>query len=141
VESGRRIADTTGDGRVHTTIMLARLIRKAKEREKDKSARDHRPAEYPEATSQIWVVLPNDAWDLDDLGIMAVHFGPAFPRSDTLCIGDDEIRPQRNGPEYLGGRKGHQPEVPATVKTLGVNHYLPELTLALVERVNGRDWN
>ena len=117
--------------------MLARLIRKAKEPEKDKSARDQRPAEYPKANSQIWVVLPNDARDLVDLGIVTVHISPAFPRLDTcLRIGHDEIRPQRNGPKYLGRRKGHQPEVPATVKTLGMDHYLAELTLAPVERVN-----
>ena len=85
--------------------MLARLIRKAKEPEKDKSARDQRPAEYPEAISQIWVVLPNDTWDLDDLGIVSVRVGPAFPGFDTrLRIGDDEICPQRNGPEYIDSR-------------------------------------
>ena len=142
MDSERRVADTTGDRRVHTTIKLARLIRKAKEREKDKSARDQRPAEYLEAISQIWVILPNEACDLDDLGIVAVRVGPAFPRCDTrLRIGDDEIRPQRNGPEYLGGRNGHQAEVPATAETMGMRHYLLELTLALVERANGHDWN
>jgi hypothetical protein len=140
VASERREADTTGDGHVHTTIMLARLIRKAKEREKDKSARDQRPAEYPEGTSQIWVVLPNDAWDLVDLGIVAVRVSPAFPGLDThLRIGDDEIRPKRNGTKYLRGRKGDQPDVPATAQTLGMYHYPAEPTLAFVERIDGRD--
>ena len=70
-----------------------------------------------------------------------MRVGPTFPRCDTvLRIGDDDIRPQRNGPEYIGGRKGHQPEVPATAKTMR-RHHLLELTLVLVERANGRDWN
>ena len=120
--------------------MLASLICKAKEREKDKRARDQRPAEYLDPSSKLWVVLPNVAWDLDDLGIVSVHLSPASPRPDTCRrIGDDEIRPQRNGPKYLGRRKGHQPEVPATAKTLRMRHHLFELTLALVERANGRD--
>jgi hypothetical protein len=54
-----------------------------------------------------------------------------------LCIVHNNIRPYRNGPEYLDGRKGHQAEVPATAETLGRQHYLPELTLALVKRING----
>jgi hypothetical protein len=120
--------------------MLARLIRKAKEREKNNSACNQRPSEYLEATSQIWVVLPNDAWDLDDLGIVAVRVSPAFPGLNTyLRIGDDEIGPKRNGTKYLRGRKGDQPDVPATAQTLGMYHYLAELTLAFVERVDGRD--
>ena len=88
--------------------MLARLIRKAKECKKGKRARDDRPAEHLDAVSHGWVILPDDAWDLDDLGIVAVHVGPAFPRSDTrLRGGHNEIRSQRNGPKYFGGRKGH----------------------------------
>jgi hypothetical protein len=47
--------------------MLARLIRKAKECKKDKRARDNQPAEHLDAASHMWVILPNDAWDLDDL--------------------------------------------------------------------------
>jgi hypothetical protein len=134
-----RAADTTGDRLVHTSIKLTRLIRKTEERKKDKRARHQQPSEYLEAISQMWVILPNDAWDLDDLGIVAVRVGPAFPRLDTrLRIGDDEIRPQRNGPEYLDARNGHQAEVQATTGTLGMRHLL-ELTLALVERADGYD--
>jgi hypothetical protein len=122
--------------------MLARLIREAKEREKDKSARDQRPAEHFEVVNHTRVIPPDEACDLDDLGIVAVCVGPAFPRCDTrLRIGDDDIQPQRNGPKYIGGGKGHQPEAPATAKTLGMRHHLLELTLVLVERPNGRDWN
>jgi hypothetical protein len=107
--------------------MLARLIPKAEECEKDKSTRDQRPAEYLEATSQIWVILPNEACDLHYIGIVAVRGGPALPRLDTcLRIGDDEIRPQWNGSEYLGGRNAHQPEVPATARTLRMRHHLVE---------------
>ena len=119
------------------SIILECLTRKAKEREKYKRARDQRPAEYPEATSQIRVVLPYDGRDLDDFGIVSMRVSPAFPRLDTrLRIGDDEVCPQRNGPEYIDGRKGHQPEVPATIETWTRGHHLPKLTLAPVERVN-----
>ena len=139
--SERRVADMTSDRRVQPTIMLERLVRKAKEREKDKSARDQRPAEHLEADFHTRVIPPDRACDLVDFGIVAVRVGPAFPRCDTaLHIGDDDIRPQRNAPEYIGGRKGHQPEVTATAKTLR-RHHLLELTLVLVERANGRDWN
>ena len=92
-----RVADTTGDRRVQATIMLARLIRKAKEAEKDESARDKRPTVCLDAAG---VLPPNDAWDLDDMGKVAVREGPSFPRFDTcLRIDDDKIRPQRNGPK------------------------------------------
>ena len=108
ISERRQVADTSYDRRVQTTIMLARLIRKAKERKKGKRACDNQPAEHLDAVSHKWVILPNDAWDLDDLGIVAVHVGPAFPRPDTrLRTGHDEIRSQRNCPKYLGGRKGH----------------------------------
>ena len=50
VSERRQVADTRCDRRVQTTIMLARLIRKAKKREKDKRARDQLPAEHLEAT-------------------------------------------------------------------------------------------
>jgi hypothetical protein len=117
--------------------MLACLICKAKECEKDKRTRHQRPAKYPKATSEIWVILPNNAWDLDDLRIVAMCVSPAFPRLDIrLRIGDDEIRSQWNGPKYLSSRKGHQPEVPTTVKAMGMDDYLPELILASVKRVN-----
>ena len=142
VESGRRVADTTGEGRVRTTIMLARLIRKAEEPEKDKRARDKRPAEHLEADSHLWVFLPNDAWDLVDRVIVAVRVGPAFPRCNAhLRRADDDIRPQKNGPENLGGGKSHQAEVSSTTETMGRRHYLPELTFALVKRVNGHHWS
>jgi hypothetical protein len=141
VENEPRAADTTRDRLVHTPIKLARLIRKAKEREKDKSARDQRPAEHLEAISHTRVTPPDEACDLDDLGIVTVRGGPALPRCDTcLRTDDNDIRPQRNGPEHLGGRKGHQAEVPATAK-LGMRRHLLEQTLALVERANRRDWN
>ena len=90
--------------------MMAYRIRKAKEREKDESRRDKRPTVCLE---EAGVLLPDDAWDLNDMGIVAVGVCPAFPRFDTcLRIDDDVIRPQRNGrerPEHLGGRKGHCP--------------------------------
>jgi hypothetical protein len=114
--------------------MLARLIRKAEECEKGKRARDNQPVGYFEGVSHISVILPNEAWDLDDHGIVAVSLGPAYPRCDTfLRIIHDKIRPQRNGPEYPGGRKGRQAEVPATTETLGRRHYLPELTLVHIK--------
>jgi hypothetical protein len=123
--------------------MLARLSRKAEEREKYKRACDKRPAEHLELDSDIWVILPNDTWDLDDLGIVTVRVGPAFPRVDTnLRIPHDDIRPQGNGPEYLDGGNAHQAEVSATTETMGRRHPLPELsgpTIALVERINGYD--
>ena len=138
--SERRVADTTGNRREQTAIILARLIGKAKEAEKDKSARNKRPTVCLEAAASPGVILPNGAWDLEDMGVVAVRIRPAFPRCDTyLRIVDDEIRPQRNGPNYLGGRKGHQPEIPATVKTLRMSHYLAELASPLVECANAHD--
>jgi hypothetical protein len=117
------VADTTGERCVHTTIALARLIRKAEEREKEKRASNKRPTEYLEAIFRIWVIPPNEACDLDNRGIVAVRVCPAYPRSDTLLhIGHDKIRPQRNGPEYLDGADGHQAEVPATTETRGSRH-------------------
>jgi hypothetical protein len=142
VENEPRAADTTRDRLVHTPIKLARLIRKAKEREKYKSARDQQPAEHLEAVSHTRVIPPDEARDLDNLGIVAVRGGPTLPRCDTfLRSNDNDIRPQWNGSENSGGRNAHQPEVPATAETLGMRHHLLELTLALVERANGRDWN
>lgn len=141
MESKHRVADTTGERRVHTTIALARLVRKAEEPEKEKRAYDKRPAVYLEAVSYRWVVLPNKACDLDDRGIVAVRVGPAYPRPDTrLRSGHDEIRSQRNGPEYLDGADGHQADVSPTAETRGSLHQLAKLTLAIVERVSGCDW-
>ena len=123
MESERRVADTTGERRVHPTIAQARLIREAKEREKDKSARDKRPTVYLRGVSYIWVILPNKACDLDDLRIVAVRVGPAFPRIHTaLSIDHDEIRPQRDGPKNLDGANGHQADVPAATETRGSQH-------------------
>ena len=45
MESERRVADTAGERREDTAIAVARLIRKTKQREKDKRADDKRPAE------------------------------------------------------------------------------------------------
>ena len=135
-----RVADTISDRRVQTSIKSARLIRKTEECKKDKSARDQRPAEHLEAVSSNGDTLPDKSCDLGDRGRVAVRVGPAFPRCDTfLRIGYEDIRPQRNCPKYLGGRKGHQPEVQATIGTLGMRHRLLELTLALVERADGYD--
>ena len=140
VENEPRVADTISDRRVHTSIKSARLIRKTEECEKDKSARDQRPAEHLEALMCNGDTPPDKSCDLGDRGRVAVRVGPAFPRCDTfLRTGYDDIRPQRNCPEYLGGRKGHQPEVQATTGTLGIRHCLLELTLALVERADGCD--
>jgi hypothetical protein len=122
--------------------MLARLIRKAKEREKNKRARDNQPTEHLEANSYWWVILPDETRDLADRGIVGVYVGPARPRRDThLHIVYDDIRPQRNGPEYLDAGKGHQAEVPATTRTIRRRHKLVELTFTLEERVNGQDWS
>jgi hypothetical protein len=141
VESGRQVAHATGERREQTTIMLARLIRTAEEREKDERARDQRPAEHLEPDRHNWVILPNEACELVDRGIVAVRVGPAI-RSDTqLRSLHDVICPQRNGPEYLDGGNGYQAEVPAAAGTMGRRHYLLELTSALVERINGYDWN
>ena len=140
--SERRVADTSGDRRVQAAIMLASLIREAKEREKHESARDKRPTVCLETTRVQRVSLPNRVWDLVDMGVVAVRIGPASPSCDiSLRTIDDEIRPQRDGPDYLGRRKGHQPEIPTTVETLRVSHYLVELTLAPVECANARDCN
>ena len=120
----RATADTTRERRVHTTIALARLVRKAEEREKEKRAHDKRPAVYFEAVSHHWVVLPNEACDLGDRGIVAVRVRPAYPRLDTrLRGGHNKIRSQRNGPNYLDGADGHQAEVPPTAEaTRGSRH-------------------
>ena len=100
--------------------MYARLIREAEKREKEKSTRDERPTVYLDVGSYFRVILPNEACDLPDPGIMAVHVGPAYPRSDTqLCIVHNDIHPQRNSPEYLDAADGHQAEVPATTQTRG----------------------
>ena len=107
-KSGRRVADPTSEQRVHTTIVLARLIRKPEEREKDKSAHDKQPAEQLYADIHIRVVLPNGAWDLEHLGIVTVDVGPAFPRCDGLLgIVHYDVRPHWDGPKYLYERKGH----------------------------------
>jgi hypothetical protein len=120
--------------------MLTRLVRKAKERKKDKCARDKQPAEHLKAVGQIWLILPNKGRELGDRGIVGVYLGPV-PRYDiTLCSEHDEINPQRNGPEYLDGGKGHQAKVPATIGTIGRRHNLAELTSALVECEDGHDW-
>lgn len=69
-----------------------------------------------------------------------MRVGPAYPRWDTaLRIVHDDKRRDRNGPAYLDPGNGHQAKVPATTETRGRRHYLLELTMALVERVNSRD--
>jgi hypothetical protein len=140
VENEPRVANTIGDRLVHTSIKSPRLIRKTEECEKDKSTRDQRPAEHLEAVSYDRDIPPDETCNLVDHGIVAVRVGPAFPRSDTEShIGYEDIRPQRNCPKNLGGRKGHQPEVQATTGTLGMRHHLLELTLALVKCADGYD--
>lgn len=123
--------------------MSARLIPKAEECKKDKRARDQQPAVHLETDSTLSVILPNDAWNLKNLGIVVVYGGPASPRSNTPIasgtVHENECS-QRNGPKYLEEGQGHQAEVPATTEALRA-HCLPELLLALVEQVDGRDWN
>ena len=123
MDSKRRVADTTGKRCVHTTIMSTSFLRKADEREKDKRTHDQRPAEYLEANSPFWIILPNKAWDLKNLGIVAVRVGPAYPRRDTdFRIVHDKKCPQWNGSEYLDDANGHQAEVLVKAETLGKRH-------------------
>jgi len=120
--------------------MLARLIREAKEAEKDECAGDDQPAEHLEPVVDARVLLPYESWHLDDSGIVAVHILPADPRADALLrIVDDHIRPDRNSSEDLNGRKGHQAEVAATVEVAVGRHELFELSFTFVERVNRHD--
>lgn len=96
---------------------MARLVREAKEREKEKGASDDQPAEHLEPVVDIRIRLPFERRHLDDSGIVAVHALPADPRADALLrIEDDHIRPDRNGSENLDGRKDHQAEVAAPVE-------------------------
>ena len=100
--------------------MFTRLTTKAEKREKGIRACDQRPAEHLEAQSRLGDVLPNEACDLIDHGILAFRVGPALPRMDTrLCNEHDVKRRQRNGPKYLDGRNGHQAEVSALTETGG----------------------
>lgn len=69
-----------------------------------------------------------------------MYVGPANVRRDaTLRIVHDVIRAQRNGRAYIGDGNGHQAKVSAPVETRVRRAYLPELTMAFVERVNRRD--
>jgi hypothetical protein len=50
--------------------MLARLIRKTEEREKDERGHDQKPAARLEAEPDIGNVLPNGGWDLKDTRVV-----------------------------------------------------------------------
>ena len=82
----------------------------------------------------MWVVPPNEACDLVDLGVVAVRIGPAHPGCDTVVrVVNDDKRPQRNGTDDFDGTNGHQADVPTAAETLRSRHQLAELTLALIE--------
>jgi hypothetical protein len=82
--------------------MSARLIPKTEECKKDKRARDQQPAVHLETDSILSVILPNNAWNLENLGIVVVYGGPASPRSNALIasgtVHENECS-QWNGPE------------------------------------------
>lgn len=117
--------------------MLARLVREAKEAEKDERASDDQPAEHLEPVVEARIPLPRESWYLNDSGIVAVHVLPADPRADALLrVVDDHVRPYRDGSENLDGREGHQAEVAPAVEVAVGRHELLELSLTFVERVN-----
>jgi len=98
--------------------MFTRFPSKAKQREKEKRAKDNRPAKHLEEESRPVVILPSITWDLSDLGIVPVHISPALPRYDTRLRVIHNVKcPQRNGPQHLSGGNGHQAEVLATTVT------------------------
>ncbi len=93
--------------------MLLRLVRKAKEREKEERAQDKRPAVHLEEQTTVGVIPPNGCRDLVHRRVVFVRVGPASPRTDTqLYSFRDQDRSQRDGPEYFGGRNDHQTDVP-----------------------------
>jgi len=63
--------------------MFTRLTTKAEQREKDKRACDRRPTGHLETHSHLGDILPNEACDLIDHGILAMRVGPALPRFET----------------------------------------------------------
>ena len=90
--------------------MLASLIRKAEECEKEERAHDQRPARELEAESELGNIRPNGCWDLSDSRVVAVMvcFRPVFPRCRMLLHKFVEyIRCQRNGKKYIDTGKGH----------------------------------
>jgi hypothetical protein len=99
--------------------MLASLIRKAEEREKEERAPDQQPARRLEAERAMGNFLPDGGWDLNDMRVVAaiVRFRPAFPRSRMLVRYEGEdIRRQWNGAQYIDEGKGHQAEIPTTIE-------------------------
>jgi len=90
--------------------MLASLIRKAEEREKEECARDQRPARQLEAEREKGNLPPNGGWDLNDSRVVAVIVccRPAFPRFRMHYRQAVEyVRCQRNGKKYIDTGKGH----------------------------------
>ena len=117
--------------------MLTRLVREAKEGEKDERARDDQPAEHFEPIVEVRILLPCESWHLNDSGIVAVNALPADPRADVLLrVEDDHVRPNRDGPENLDGGEGHQAEVAAAVQVAVGRNELLELSFTFVERVD-----
>lgn len=90
--------------------MLAGLIRKAEEQEKEERARDQQPASRLEVKLAMGNMLPNGGWDLNDTRVVVaiVCLRPAFPRSQMVSHYEREyICCQRNGKEYIDEGEGH----------------------------------
>jgi len=90
--------------------MLARLIRKAEEREQDECGPDHKPARELEAEQDIGKMPPNGGWNLKDTRVVLaiMCFRPGFPRFRMqLRKAVEYIRCHRQGDEHLGGGKSH----------------------------------
>jgi hypothetical protein len=137
----RRVADPTGERVVYKTVVLAGLIRKAEECKEDKGAQHVRPAFHLETDDDVGIILPHETSDLDDPMIVAVGVFPTDPWCHThLRIVHNEKRPQRNSEKHFDAGKDHQADVAAPVQTTIGRHYLPELTFALAERIDGQSY-
>ena len=83
-ERRRREASPSDERFICETVMLSRLVRKAKEREKGVRAQDIKPTTL-DTEPRNRSCLPNGVWDLNDGRVIMVCDRPTYPLLQMVC--------------------------------------------------------